>query len=129
MKGIDLSLLQRVLDALEEQENALLVWGDTGGFFNLDELLSVIGRVLPDEDAEVVLDQMLEAAMLIQVPHVSGTPVWRTRMGETVHLMRNLRQWMHKQKLDQSKTLVSDYRFIRPVAQLSRPRLRTGNAD
>lgn len=58
MKGIDLSLLQRVLDALEEQENALLVWGDTGGFFNLDELLSVIGRVLPDEDAEVVLDQM-----------------------------------------------------------------------
>lgn len=81
MKGIDLSLLQRVLDALEEQENALLVWGDTGGFFNLDELLSVIGRVLPDEDAEVVLDQMLEAAMLIQVPHVSGTPVWRTRMG------------------------------------------------
>ncbi len=67
--------------------------------------------------------------MLIQVPHVSGTPVWRTRMGETVHLMRNLRQWMHKQKLDQSKTLVSDYRFIRRSAQLSRPRLRTGNAD
>lgn len=33
MKGIELSLLQRVLDALEEQENALLVWGDTGGFF------------------------------------------------------------------------------------------------
>lgn len=32
MKGIELSLLQRVLDALEEQENALLVWGDTGGF-------------------------------------------------------------------------------------------------
>lgn len=37
MKGIELSLLQRVLDALEEQENALLVWGDTGGFFNLDD--------------------------------------------------------------------------------------------
>lgn len=27
--------------------------------------------------------------------------------------MRNLRQWMHEQKLEQSKTLVSDYRFIR----------------
>ncbi|CAM4326310.1 protein DpdJ [Klebsiella quasivariicola] len=113
MKGIELSLLQRVLDALEEQENALLVWGDTGGFFNLDELLSTIGRVLPEEDAEKVLDEMLDAAMLIQVPHISGTPVWRTRMGETVHLMRNLRQWMHEQKLEQSKTLVSDYRFIR----------------
>ncbi|MDI8327972.1 DEAD/DEAH box helicase, partial [Salmonella enterica subsp. enterica serovar Anatum] len=111
MKGIELSLLQRVLDALEEQENALLVWGDTGGFFNLDELLSTIGRVLPEEDAEKVLDEMLDAAMLIQVPHISGTPVWRTRMGETVHLMRNLRQWMHEQKLEQSKTLVSDYRF------------------
>jgi hypothetical protein len=56
---------------------------------------------------------MLDAAMLIQVPHLSGMPVWRTRMGETVHLLRNLRQWMHGQKLDQSKTLVSDYRFIR----------------
>ncbi len=76
-------------------------------------MLSTIGRVLPEEDAEKVLDEMLDAAMLIQVPHISGTPVWRTRMGETVHLMRNLRQWMHEQKLEQSKTLVSDYRFIR----------------
>lgn len=113
MKGIELSLLQRVLDALEEQENALLVWGDTGGFFNLDELLSVIGRVLPEEDAEMVLDEMLDGGMLIQVPHLDGPPVWRTRMGETVHLLRNLRQWMFNKSLDESKTLVSDYRFIR----------------
>lgn len=81
MKGIELSLLQRVLDALEEQENALW-YGATRAVFNLDELLSTIGRVLPEEDAEKVLDEMLDAAMLIQVPHISGTPVWRTRMGK-----------------------------------------------
>ncbi|MCB5298799.1 protein DpdJ [Yersinia intermedia] len=113
MNGIELTLLHRVLDVLEEQENALLVWGDTGGFFNLDELFGVIGQVLPDEEAEDVLDAMLESGMLIQVPHIDGTPVWRTRMGETVHLLRNLRQWMLNKKLDESKTLVSDYRFIR----------------
>jgi hypothetical protein len=35
MAEVELSLLHRVLDALEEQENALLVWGDTGGFLIL----------------------------------------------------------------------------------------------
>lgn len=113
MAEVELSLLHRVLDALEEQENALLVWGDTGGFFNLEELLEIIARIAPDDDSEEVLEGLLDTGMLIQAPHISGRPVWRTRMGETVHLLRNLRQWMPNKSLEESKTLVSDYRFIR----------------
>lgn len=113
MAEVELSLLHRVLDALEEQENALLVWGDTGGFFNLEELLEIIARIAPDDDPEEVLEGLLDTGMLIQAPHISGRPVWRTRMGETVHLLRNLRQWMPNKSLEESKTLVSDYRFIR----------------
>lgn len=112
MAEVELSLLHRVLDALEEQENALLVWGDTGGF-NLEELLEIIARIAPDDDSEEVLEGLLDTGMLIQAPHISGRPVWRTRMGETVHLLRNLRQWMPNKSLEESKTLVSDYRFIR----------------
>ena len=121
MSEITTAVLHHVLDALEAEENALLVWGDTGGFFSEEELLTHIRRELgvvfkrtpTDEECDNTQLAMLDAAMLIQVPHLSGMPVWRTRMGETVHLLRNLRQWMHGQKLDQSKTLVSDYRFIR----------------
>ncbi|WP_447874303.1 protein DpdJ [Serratia fonticola] len=119
MIGVKISLLHQVLDALEEQENALLVWGDTGGFFSQDELFSIIQRVLRDKaheevvEVEEVMEGLLDTGMLIQVPHLYGMPVWRTRMGETVHLLRNLRQWMTGQSLEESRTLVSDYRFIR----------------
>jgi hypothetical protein len=82
MAEVELSLLHRVLDALEEQENALLVWGDTGGFFNLEELLEIIARIAPEDDSEEVLEGLLDTGMLIQAPHISGRPVWRTRMGK-----------------------------------------------
>lgn len=113
MSDIPTAKLHKVLDALESQENALLVWGDTGGFFNYDELMSVIHKEAPDEDSVDVLTRMLDMAMLIQVPHPHGLKIWRTRMGESVHLYRNLRQWFLNKPLEESRTLVSDFRFIR----------------
>lgn len=121
MSNITTAVLHQVLDVLEAQENALLVWGDTGGFFNEEELLTLIRQALcnifkrdpTDAECDETLLAMLNTAMLIQVPHPHNLTVWRTRMGESVHLFRNLRQWFLGKSLEESRTLVSDYRFIR----------------
>lgn len=111
---ISLEQLHACLDRLEEQETSLLVWGDTGGFFSEDEVLTILEGVLPDHDPYDVLIELSKHAMLIEIPHPEGlTNVYRTRMGEAAHLYRNLRQWFLKQPIDRSRTLVSDFRFLR----------------
>ncbi len=110
---IELSQLHSCLDALEEQEATLLTWGDSDGFFSEQEVLSILGKILPEHDSEIVKIELLEHAMLFEVPHLPGLRVYRTRMGEAVHLYRNLRQWFPRQPLEQSRSLVSDYRYVR----------------
>jgi len=110
---IELSQLHSCLDALEEQEASLLSWGDSDGFFSEEEVLSILVQILPEHDPEIVKIELLEHAMLFEVPHQPGVRAYRTRMGEGVHLYRSLRQWFPWQSLDQSRTLVSDYRFVR----------------
>ncbi|MGE6384757.1 protein DpdJ [Pseudomonas sp. NPDC078416] len=112
--SIMLNDLHACLDRLEEFETSLLVWGDTGGFFSEDEVLAVLEEVLPDHDSYDVRRALTKHAMLIEVPHPEGLKkVYRTRMGEAAYLYRNLRQWFLGQSLDRSRTLVSDFRFIR----------------
>jgi hypothetical protein len=111
---IMLEQLHACLDKLEEQETRLLVWGDADGFFSENEVLTILEDVLPDHDPYDVLMELTENAMLIEAPHPEGlTNVYRTRMGEAAYLYRNLRQWFLGQALDRSRTLVSDFRFIR----------------
>jgi ATP-dependent Lhr-like helicase len=106
--------LDRILDALEEQESKLLSWGDTGGMFSIDELFTLFENQSPSEDPDDVLDEMLDRGMLTPCQDPVGKTVgYRTRMAHGVHLYRNLRQWMHGQDLNASKTLVSDFRFLR----------------
>jgi hypothetical protein len=45
-------------------------------------LLEIIARIAPEDDSEEVLEGLLDTGMLIQAPHISGRPVWRTRMGK-----------------------------------------------
>src|SRR5690554_4878745 len=112
--NIKLEQLHACLDKLEEQEAALLAWGDTGAFFSEDELLTLFEDILPEYDPYDVLMELTQHAMLIEVPHPEGlTNVYRTRMGESVYLYRNLRQWFLGQKIEASRTLVSDFRFVR----------------
>ncbi|MFK0093552.1 protein DpdJ [Pseudomonas sp. NPDC090592] len=112
--SITLNELHACLDKLEEHETRLLVWGDTGGFFSEQEVLHILEEVLPDHDSYDVRRALIKHAMLIEVPHPEGLmKVYRTRMGEAAHLYRNLRQWFLKQPIDRSRTLVSDFRFLR----------------
>ena len=106
--------LSRILDSLEEQECKLLTWGDTGGTFSEEEILAIIEGLTPGLDVDEVLDALEQKAMIYAINGPTGRPLgFRTRMGHAVHLYRNLRQWMHGQSLNASRTLVSDFRFLR----------------
>lgn len=111
---ISLKCLHAGLDRLEELETCLLAWGDTNGFFTEDEVLTVLKDVLPNLNSLDVLLGLCDHAMLIESPHPEGlSKRYRTRMGEAVHLYRSLRQWFLNKPVEQARTLVSDFRFVR----------------
>ena len=110
----DLETLRQCLDILERQEAALLAWGDADGFFRKEDIDDVIREFSPALDPDQVREDLLNHAMLLQVPVPGhGRVQYRTRMGQTAHLLRSLRQWMRRQTLVASRTLVSDFRFMR----------------
>ncbi len=110
----NLSDLHKVLDVLEDEESKLLTWGDTGGYFSEDEILDFIQTLLPDDDPEDIFEELEDHAIIFPVVNGSSrTEGYRTRMGEAVHLYRNLRQWFHNKSIEESSTLVSDFRFLR----------------
>ncbi|WP_068546534.1 protein DpdJ [Thalassotalea crassostreae] len=111
---MELAQLQKALDAIEEQEFKLLSWGDTDGYFTEDEIFNIIETSIPDEYPEDVLDELIRKAFIVSVKSNMVTEtVYRSRMAHGVYLFRNLRQWMHGQKLEASKSLISDFRFLR----------------
>jgi ATP-dependent Lhr-like helicase len=105
--------LHRCLDSLEEEEVVLLAWGDSGGYFTREEVLRLIETACPQHDPDELFVALEKHAMLLLVEMPEGQIAYRTRMGESVHLYRNLRQWFHGKKLEQTRTLVSDFRFVR----------------
>jgi len=107
-------LLQDVLDVLEGFESQLLVWGDTGGCFSEEEVIEHIESVSRDVDPLDVIEALESRVMLYRTVGRRVSDVcYRTRMGEAVHLFRNLRQWFHGQSIRESRSLVSDFRFLR----------------
>lgn len=118
------SLLKICLDKFEEHEITMLSWGDTGSFFNKSEVDQIIADVLLTfpalsfhYDVERVFSALIETAMLIEVPdpHRVKRPsgFYRSRMAESVHLFKQQRQLFLGKKIEASKTLVSDFRFVR----------------
>lgn len=111
---INANELSPIVNALEEQEAKLLSWGDTGGTFSELELQSICEQILPEEEFDDVLDALEQQAMIYSIFDSSGRNTgYRSRMAHAVHLYRSLRQWMHGQPLNNSRTLVSDFRFLR----------------
>lgn len=109
---IDQITVQKCLDAIEEQEMKLLSWGDTNFRHTKQEILELITSQT-NESADVLFDKLINQCLLLSVADVFFDDAYRTRMSETVRLSKMLRQWFHKQKLKNTKTLVSDFRFIR----------------
>lgn len=107
-------VLLACLDAIEEKEGEIIVWGDTNVSLNHNELLDVIQEnIEPSDSSEDVLNELITRALVLRVNTPMGEDAYRSRMAESVYLQSNLRQWFLTQKLENSKTLVSDYRFVR----------------
>ena len=82
---IDLDDLLKMLDRLEEREASLIGWGDTAGYFTLQELEDVIADVLPGHDPEEVEDELRRRVMIAPVRDSRDIEVGvRTRMAEAV---------------------------------------------
>ncbi len=129
-----------LLSRLEDKELRLLVWGVVDGFLSQSEVEDAIDAQL-DQDAEnpeaelatvdEYLDHLLAQGLLHRLPE--PTPKYRTRLGETLRLLRNLRQlfpprdpsapgwWRH------ARTLVADYRL--QVGPRRYPRRSTTSAE
>ena len=117
-------ILKACLDQFEQHEIELLSWGDTEGFFNkedVDQIITKILRQFAKQDYHYTLDEIFDElsqrAMLIEVPHPdkakTNSGLYRTRMAESVHLFKQQRQLFFGKKIESSKTLVSDFRFVR----------------
>lgn len=118
-------LLRGILDAIEQREARLLVWGLVDGRLARDELGGLIDPLL-DKALEQGIEDFLSADDVISELGKRGLlfatddypyPGYRTRMAETVRLATRLRQlfpqhdgvdgWQH------ARTLVADFRFTR----------------
>lgn len=113
MTAVDITRLHNALDLLEEREAELLVWGDTEGAFTQTDIMLLFNEHFPEEDAQALIDDLVDSAMLFSIPNPRGQELYRTRMAESVYLFRHQRQWFRNQQLSRTRTLVSDYRFIR----------------
>ena len=115
-------LVSALLDRLEQEESRLLVWGVVDGNFTRDEVIAHAKAILDNEKqsnlSETDLAGILnDRVLLIQV--YDNPPRFRTRMAETIRLMRRLRQWFptngngdaNDRSWESASTLVSDYRL------------------
>jgi hypothetical protein len=134
------TLLSNVLDAIEERESRLLVWGIVDGAFQAEELAELI---LPFVDAALskgltdffqpnkVVDELLVLGWVVKAELSDHSTGYRSRMSETVRLLQRLRQLFPKHARQsngwqEAPTLVADFRFQRrrrqyPKRDLSAP--------
>jgi ATP-dependent Lhr-like helicase len=124
---IDTKTLLLCLDAIEEQESKLLAWGDTDVSLSFSEILSIIQKIvgmsLTNED---VVDLLVSRCLIFKIAFEDGQSLYRSRMAETIRLHVLSRQWFHGKNLEQAKTLVSDFRFVRRARRYPK---RTEKAD
>ena len=112
------------MDRLEALESRLLVWGSIEGSFTSDEFRSTIEETIDDLDpggatVSDVATWMQVHGLVVRVASSDGARRYRTRMGEAVRLMAQLRQLFPRHVRDlawmTAPTLVADYRFaLRP---------------
>src|SRR5262245_58435203 len=101
MPGGVSATIEKILDALEERESALLVWGLVDGAFGTSELAELANEVIDkaiaggDEsvlEADSAIAELLRLKWIVEVERSGGQTQYRSRMAETVRLLLRLRQ-------------------------------------
>lgn len=117
--------LSDVLDAVEQAEARLLVWGLVDGRISRDELTDLIAPLL-DSACSNGLDSFFGTSEVVATLRARGLlfetedlpyPGYRSRMAETVRLAFRLRQLFPQHRgvdgWQRARTLVADFRFTR----------------
>lgn len=118
------AFIARVLDAIEQVEAGLLVWGIVDGRMTAEELARTVTPVLDKAygegmdafvDPEEVVGELRRRALVVETDD-TPYPGYRSRMAETVRLVFRLRQLFSKHARDDqwqnAATLVADFRFL-----------------
>ena len=105
----------RFLNKLEEIEYKSIQWGYTSGTLSEDDLFEEAENFLEsnkfDEiDSEELIDYLLNEKLLFRVQTLQGKG-YRTRFGESIFLLTNLRQIFKENKWREAPQLVSDFRI------------------
>ncbi|WP_033105465.1 protein DpdJ [Microbacterium profundi] len=113
-----------ILSRLEDRELPLLSWGIVDGFLSKRDVENVIDAQLDVDAAQAdvplhsvdgYLQRLLDTGLLHRLP--DSTPKYRTRLAETLRLLRTLRQLWQPNDTSipgwwrQSSSLVADYRL------------------
>jgi len=122
--GESQKFLETVLDAIEQREARLLVWGLVDGRLSRDEVEAVIDPLLDEAlakglvafmQASEVVAALRDKRLLFETDTVPY-PGYRSRMAEGVRLLFRLRQLFPKHDgptgWQFARTLVADYRFL-----------------
>lgn len=124
MKASSWDGLSDLLSSLEDLELPLLSWGVVDGFLSETDVSATINKQLDADsvqrsgeiplDEQAYLDRLLADGLLHKIP--GTTPRYRTRLAETLRLLRTLRQLWPGREEDPGwwrhhNTLVSDYRI------------------
>ena len=116
-------IVERVLDALEQQESALLTWGIVEVAEPEANVAAIADETIDKFDFDAtnfatsseVITRLVESGLIFQLS-LNGETAYRTRMAETVRLMFHLRQLFPKHAGDHrwqnAPNLIADYRFI-----------------
>lgn len=128
----DLALVEVALDALEQREARVLVWGLVDAALGHQEVHDVLNGVFEGEKylevagqaectihtAADLLERLKALGLIFEVPTrgVEAPRRWRTRMAEGLRLLARLRQLMPRHKgpagWAAAPTLVADYRLL-----------------
>ena len=116
--------LQATLDAIEQTEARLLVWGLADGRLSREEVNALIDPLLDEAldrglagflDPSDVVAELKRRALIFETDEVPF-PGLRSRMAETVRLLFRLRQLFPKHAgpdgWQRAPTLVADFRFL-----------------
>ena len=119
--------LANCLSAIELAELPLLRWGIVEGALTVDEVHNAISTVVGDDDGESILAELLDRKLVLMVPAVNESLArgYRSRMAETIRLLKHLRQTFRNENSDEGRDLVADFHLIhRPRSRPKRDQLR-----
>jgi hypothetical protein len=128
----NLTLVEEALDALEQREARVLVWGLVDAALSEQEVHDVLNGVFAStkyqqvggradctlHTADELLERLQDLGLIFEVPArgLDAPRRWRTRMAEGLRLLTRLRQLMPRHKgptgWAAASTLVADYRLL-----------------